>query len=126
MIVFLLEDDTDDQTLFKEALSEIDPSIILTIAPNGQEAIDSLNRGPQRPDLIFADINVPLLNGIEFLQLIKQTHHLLDIPVIMLSTSRREAYDKEINALGARFFTKPDGFRELCNIIQQGLGLVTS
>jgi CheY-like chemotaxis protein len=126
MIIFLLEDDPDDQKLFEEALAEINPHIILTIAENGQEALDILNRSMLEPDIIFADINVPLMNGIEFLRSIRQTIHLQNIPAIMLSTSRREEHSKETDALGAQFFTKPSGFRELCSIIEKGIAIVNT
>jgi CheY-like chemotaxis protein len=126
MIIFLLEDDPDDQKLFEEALAEINSNIILTIAENGEEALNMLNRSLLEPDLIFADINVPLMNGIEFLRNIRQTPHLKDIPAIMLSTSRREEHSRETDSLGAQFFTKPSGFRELCSIIEKGINLVSS
>jgi CheY-like chemotaxis protein len=124
MILFLLEDDMDDQALFKEALSEVNPSIMLTIASNGHEALNLLNRSVLKPDLIFADINMPMMNGIEFLYAMKKVGHLQDIPVILLSTTRPEEHRHEINDLGVQFFSKPAGFKELCNVIQRGISSV--
>jgi CheY-like chemotaxis protein len=124
MILFLLEDDADDQTLFKEALSEVDSSIILTIASNGREGLEHLNRSLLKPDIIFADINMPLMNGIEFLYAMKRTPYLQDIPAILLSTTRPEEHIHEINDLGVPFYSKPAGFKELCLVISNGIDLV--
>lgn len=121
MILFLLEDDADDQTLFKEALSEVDSSIILTMASNGREALEHLSRSLLKPDLIFADINMPLMNGIEFLYAMKDSIHLQDIPAILFSTTRPEEHLSEIQDLGVQFYSKPAGFKELCMVIKEGI-----
>lgn len=67
----------------------------VSVARNGQEALDFLNKkgespNAQRPDLILLDINIPIFNGLEVLEEIKKDESLKKIPVIMLTTSSNQ------------------------------------
>lgn len=67
----------------------------VSVARNGQEALDFLNKkgefsNAQRPDLILLDINIPIFNGLEVLEEIKRDDSLKKIPVIMLTTSSNQ------------------------------------
>jgi CheY-like chemotaxis protein len=64
---FLVEDDDDDQLLFTEAINEIDNSISLGFAANGVDALSKLCKMSILPDMIFMDINMPLMNGLDCL-----------------------------------------------------------
>jgi len=109
--IFLVEDDLDDQEFFVEALSEIENTALYGIANNGEEALIKLNNY-ERPDLIFMDIHMPHMNGIECLTKIVQTEQIRDIPVIMLSTAIPQI--EEVRSLGARgFIEKPSDNRVL-------------
>jgi CheY-like chemotaxis protein len=65
--VFLVENDEDDQLFFREAVSEIKNAKMSFIANNGKEALEQLELSPTLPDIIFMDINMPLMNGIDCL-----------------------------------------------------------
>lgn len=84
--ILLVEDDTDDQFFFAEALSEIRNASLCDIASNGREALDKLKAMAPLPDLIFMDINMPLMNGIECLSAIMDGARTRHIPVVILST----------------------------------------
>jgi CheY-like chemotaxis protein len=104
--ILLIEDDEDDQGFFIEAISGIKHTWLYDIANNGKEAIDKLKKSIVLPDIIFTDVNMPLMNGFEcFSELIKnpRTKH---IPVVFLSTDTSQ---KELAyQLGARgFIHKP-------------------
>lgn len=86
--ILLVEDDIDDQFFFVEALKEIPNTNLLAIANNGEEALRILQFLPILPDLIFMDINMPLLNGIECLKAIGNKPVIKDIPVVMLTTDQ--------------------------------------
>lgn len=122
MEFLLIDDDADDRQLFKEALEAADASVECREAAGGEEAFHHLEKG-QEPDLIFLDINLPVMNGWEFLKKLKQRDHLREIPVVIYSTSSHQR-DKEIaDELGATcFITKPDQYRQirqlLANIVQ--------
>lgn len=109
--IFLVEDDLDDQEFFVEALHEIENASLYGIANNGEEALYKLNN-PIRPDLIFMDIRMPNMNGIECLVKILQTEQIKDIPVIMLSSEIPQI--EKVRSLGARgFIEKPSDNRVL-------------
>ena len=65
---FIVDDDVDDQELFMEAVNEVDKTITCISASNCEEALDSLKSGKVvLPDIIFLDLNMPRLNGKQFL-----------------------------------------------------------
>jgi CheY-like chemotaxis protein len=102
--VLLVEDDLDDQELFTTALREIKNVTLLAIANNGKEAIDMLGRSLVLPSMIFMDINMPLMNGIECLRLIVSNPQINRIPVVVLSSESQ--YSHETRKLGAAGFIK--------------------
>lgn len=114
--ILLVDDDTDDQEFFGEALELISDRFNLRLAENGRVALEVLSGGDWRPDLIFLDWNMPVMNGEQFLEEVKQRHDLQNIPVVIISTSSH-SYTKEAAArLGAaRFITKPNNFQALVN-----------
>lgn len=122
----MVDDDQDDQEFFKLALGTIREEIAFTTAGNGQEAFDLLRTRACMPDIIFLDMNMPLMNGFAFLQKIKATPHLEHIPVIMFSTSDEKREIAQAKSLGAvDFVTKPTRFNELCRLLQEKLNLYT-
>jgi CheY-like chemotaxis protein len=109
----LVEDNEGDILLTTEALLESPLVGAVSVARNGEEALDFLEKkGPfelaQTPDLILLDINLPRINGHEVLRRLKNTPALKSIPVIMLSTSSSDAdirlsYQNHVNC----YITKP-------------------
>lgn len=89
--ILLVEDDRVDAMTVKRALKEINVTNPLHIAGNGVEALDYL-RDPANPcpAIILLDLNMPRMNGIEFLKIAKQDDDLKRIPVIVLTTSRED------------------------------------
>jgi len=97
--ILLVEDNEGDILLTTEALEEKKIVNKISVARDGQEALDFvLKRGDYKdaptPDLILLDVNLPKKNGHEVLQIIKTTESTQQIPVIMLTTSSSE---KDIN-----------------------------
>ena len=118
--VFLVDDDEDDQLLFKEAIELINPALQCDTATNGKIAFDKLKLSTSLPDIIFLDLNMPIMNGFDFLIQIKKENDLSKIPVGIFTTSNM-VRDKELTKeFGARFFlTKPSDFQILCKKLQQ-------
>jgi len=122
--LLLVDDDPDDQEFFKLALQTIREEITLAVAGNGQEAFDLLCSQTCMPDLIFLDMNMPLMNGLTFLEKIKATTDLKHIPVIIYTTSDEKQEMNLARALGAAdFVTKPTRFSDLCQLLQEKLYL---
>ena len=78
MTILTVDDDVEDQELFTEVISLIDPKIICLKACDGIEAFALLNDGKtyRSLDYIFLDINMPKMNGIELLLLIKKSEQI--------------------------------------------------
>lgn len=115
--VLLIDDDIDDRMIFGEVLKELAPDIIYHEAINGEDALMKLNND-LLPDLIFLDLNMPRVDGKQFLAEIQQQAHLKHIPVVIYSTSSHESDKKETRELGASYFlTKPNSLHELTHIL---------
>ncbi|MGY5849502.1 response regulator [Salegentibacter sp. F14] len=97
--ILLVEDNEGDILLTTEALEEGKVMNQLSVARDGQEALDFLNKigefqTCELPDLILLDVNLPKKNGHEVLKYIKTHQVFRSIPVIMLTTSSSQ---KDIN-----------------------------
>jgi len=112
--VFLADDDQDDQELFQHALKEIDSSITCEIARNGFETIEMLKGRKVLPDVIFLDLNMPLMNGFECLSKLKNDALLSMLPVVIFTTTKNPVEVQATHQLGANvFLTKPSTKQEL-------------
>lgn len=89
--VLLVEDDTVDQMTVQRAFAELKIKNRLDIASNGVEALEFLrDANNELPGLILLDLNMPKMNGVEFLTIIKKDDRLVKIPVVVLTTSGEE------------------------------------
>jgi len=106
--ILLVEDNPGDARLVREALKSAGIDSLLTVARDGEEALDLL-RGARpaveavRPDLILLDLNLPRKDGRELLAEIKQDPSLQRIPVVVLTSSAaaqdiRTAYELQANS----------------------------
>jgi CheY-like chemotaxis protein len=89
--ILLAEDDEDDQSFLRHALLDSGIGSELTAVTNGKELIDLLLEYPDpgAPDIIFLDINMPVMDGKNCLREIRRLEKFSTIPVIILSTSTR-------------------------------------
>jgi len=86
--ILLVEDDNIDAMTVERVLKDLKVSNPLVRTNNGEEALDYLrNEGNQKPCLILLDLNMPKMNGIELLKVVKADGVLRNIPVIVLTTS---------------------------------------
>ena len=123
--VLLIEDDSGDILIIREALETHEIRNILHVARDGQEGLDYLYQrgshdGAPRPDLILLDLNLPKYDGRQLLERIKSDPDLCHIPIVVLSTSATEddilrSYRLHANA----YVTKPVGFEQFANVIRQ-------
>ena len=116
--VLLVEDNPGDALLIQEATQQSGADCQITVARDGEVALDMLNGAGNepavsRPDLILLDLNLPKMSGHEVLKELKTHDELRPIPVVILSSSRAErdvstAHDRHCNA----YFCKPPTFDE--------------
>jgi two-component system chemotaxis response regulator CheY len=87
-------------------------------AMDGQEGLVAASQNPDL-DLILLDINMPNMNGIEFLQRIKGDAALASIPVVVISTEgKEEDTQRALEAGASNYIKKPFDHRQLLEVIQ--------
>ena len=92
--ILLIEDDVVDVMTVRRSLQHLGVPNHLDHAADGEQGLEFLrNPGNVRPGLILLDLNMPCMNGIEFLAAIKKDAALRSIPVVVLTTSQ-EASDR--------------------------------
>ena len=101
VIVFLIDDDIDDQEIFSLMLGEALPNAECVFARDGIQALEKLAQPAFSPHIIFIDINMPKMNGMEFLSELKKRSAIAHIPAVMYSTSDEQAIVKKCKDLGA-------------------------
>lgn len=121
--ILLIDDDEDDREIFQSAVKEISDQVACQTFSNAAEALNQLTLKHIAPELIFLDLNMPVMNGQQFLVEIKKNDYLKDIPIIIFSTSSHPAAIQITKELGAYdFITKPDNFNNLVNILKPLIG----
>jgi len=126
--ILLVEDNEADVRLTQEVLTDSKVHNKLTVATNGEEALACLRQQGKfkqaaRPDLILLDLNLPVKDGREVLEEIKQDSELKAIPVVILTTSKAEEDILRTYSLHANcYITKPvdlDQFITVVNYIEE-------
>ena len=108
--ILLVDDDPDCRMLIRDAISECKVSNSVLEAGNGQQALDLLQNkngftGHPMPGLIYLDIEMPHMNGIETLKRIKADPKLRHIPVVMMTGVSEEAQMRMAAEFGANSYT---------------------
>ncbi len=85
--VLLIEDDAIEVMKLNRTISKLQLNHTITEANNGSDALKVLNETEELPDIILLDLNMPKINGIEFLSIIKRSEKLKHIPTVILTTS---------------------------------------
>ncbi len=118
--ILVVEDDQIDAMTVKRALRDIEITNEVVIKENGEDALAYLlNEDEELPSIILLDLNMPRMNGIEFLQQIKQHEKLSTIPVIVLTTSRSEQDKIDSFKLGvAGYMIKSVNYQEFVEIVK--------
>lgn len=117
--VLLVDDSENDILMIQDVFEHMQMVNISSVVNDGEEALAYLNKegeyaNKKTPGLILLDINMPKLNGFEVLEIVKKNEKLKHIPVIMLTTSKREEDILNSYAKGAcSFMTKPVRFTDL-------------
>ena len=118
--ILLVEDDQVDVMTVKRALKEIRVTNPLVNLENGEEALKYL-RDPDsvKPCIILLDLNMPIMNGIEFLQVAKLDAQLKRIPVVVLTTSEEQQDKVNSFDLGvAGYMAKPVDYRQFVEVMR--------
>lgn len=111
--ILLIEDDAIEVMKFKRVLSNIQVNHEVIEANNGDEAQQILSQKDKLPSIILLDLNMPKVNGIEFLTELKNNEDLKYIPVVILTTSSNYKDLKQCYEIGiAGYVLKPLKYEE--------------
>ncbi|MBL7779801.1 MAG: response regulator [Saprospiraceae bacterium] len=126
--ILIADDDDDDRLMTREAFEEVRILNEIFFVKDGVELIDYLFRKGKfespdhspRPGLILLDLNMPRMDGLEALNIIKKDHYLRSIPVTIFTTSKAEedivrSYNLGVNC----FITKPVTYTGLVEVVRQ-------
>jgi CheY-like chemotaxis protein len=118
--ILLVEDDQVDAMTVRRALKELHVANKLEHVENGEEGLAYLrDTGHDRPCIILLDLNMPVMNGIEFLQAVKADNALKRLPVVVLTTSEEQEDKVESFTLGvAGYMRKPVDYRQFVETIR--------
>ncbi len=112
----IIEDDLDDQEILKDVFKELNYKNEIIFFADGEDALEYLTVSPTKPFIIFSDINMPKLSGMELRQKIHENEDLRikSIPYLFFSTSAEQryvvdAYSKSVQG----FFVKPSSYQAL-------------
>lgn len=118
--ILLVEDDEVDVMNVRRAFQKNHITNPLFVATNGVDALEQLRGGkiPRDRRIVLLDLNMPQMNGIEFLREIRQDPELNLMPVVVLTTSnderdRIEAYNLNV----AGYLLKPVTFSNFCEVM---------
>ena len=118
--ILLVEDDYVDAMTAKRAFKDLKVTNPLVHCLNGEEALNYLkNPDNEMPCVVLLDLNMPKMNGTEFLGLVKEDNRLKSIPVIVLTTSTEkcdisEAYNFSVGG----YIVKPVEYRNFLEAIR--------
>lgn len=119
IVLMLIEDSPSDRELARLALTRAKVSNLLLTAEDGEEALELLN-DPEvpRPDLILLDLNMPGMDGREFLTLVKAHEDFRTIPVVVLTTSDSdEDIEQAYRSYCSGYVTKPIDLASLQQVV---------
>lgn len=118
--ILLVEDDRVDSMTVKRAFKSIHLSNRLDCVTNGEEALAYLqDTANELPCIILLDLNMPRMNGLELLKIIKHDPNYQTIPVIILTTSEEEQDRLESFRAGvAGYMVKPVDYLKFVEVVK--------
>ncbi len=122
-----MEDNVDDVELILAALAKNNLANEVVVARHGGEAMDYLHRRGEfhsrpldNPVVVFLDLKMPKVDGLEVLRLMKSHDEFKIIPIVILTSSREEADLAQSYELGANsYVVKPADFQKFADAIRQ-------
>jgi CheY-like chemotaxis protein len=118
--ILLIEDDAIEVMKFNRVLSTLNVKHKIVEANNGEEALTILKVKEVIPDIIILDLNMPKINGIEFLKILKADDYLKYIPSVILTTSNNRKDILECYKIGiAGYILKPLKYEDYIDKIKR-------
>jgi len=118
--IILVDDDKEDCLIFEEAIKGLNMRTNLSFFHDGIQVLDYLNKPDSvLPDILFLDINMPLMSGIECLKELRANQRFSNLPIAIYSTSSSESDIEETFVSGANvYINKPSSFDKLQKVLK--------
>lgn len=117
LFILIAEDDEADRYIITKAFQKSNQFWKIQCVKNGEELVRFLEDSKELPDIVLADINMPRINGLEALQIIRSKEELHCLPFVIFTTSSSQEDKRKATELGAdAFWTKPMLFAEFIEI----------
>jgi len=118
--ILLIEDDAIEVMKMNRTIGKLNLNHRIEIANNGEEALTILTESSELPDIILLDLNMPKINGIEFLGILKSDNRLKHIPTVILTTSNNNRDLLECYKIGVSgYILKPLKYEEYVDKIEK-------
>ena len=119
--IIIIEDDLDDQDVLADVFKSLDYKNEIIFFSEGEKALEYLTATKIKPFIIFSDINMPKLNGLELMAKVRENEALeiKSIPYLFFTTTAEQkhvidAYSKSIQG----FFIKPSSYNEIKEVLK--------
>lgn len=118
MYILMIDNDEEDLDFFLEALRSIDPSITLVQSTSAEKTLEQLRKGNlPTPSIIIVDLDMPRMDGTEFLNTCKKIESLANVPIIIYTNSYNRELESICMSLGATaFIQKPDTWVKIVQV----------
>jgi len=119
--IIIIDDDQEDCELLEQAIGEVLPSASCTVFNNAEFALSKLRDIAFESDIVFLDLNMPRMDGLQFLEVVREQEHLKNVPIIIFSTSPLIEVSKSrlLNVTG--MVEKPESFEALVSRVREVL-----
>ena len=126
MVILYVDDDKEDLDMFSEVVKQINPSCEVITVENGMDAIKVLSQPiANGPDIIFLDINMPMMDGFETLVEIRKDKRYRNTKIILYSTGIIPKMQDTYNSFNVQFVKKPDAIEEIKGSIERVISSLT-
>jgi CheY-like chemotaxis protein len=117
--ILLVDDDPDDLDIYKQLLGIIDPNIVATGFLSPRDALKYLESSAPLPDLVILDFNMPQMNGLDFLKLVRGNPALAGLHVTVVTTSCNPRDAEELLLLRSECHLKPNSLSDFRAVIEK-------
>ena len=119
--LLIVDDEAHIRMLIEQTLEDLeDEGVELLFAENGEQALEIIQR--EEPNLVFLDVMMPKMNGMEVCHKVKKELNLKDVYIILLTAKGQEVDRQKGLEMGAdRYMTKPFDPDEMLDIAEEVL-----
>ncbi len=120
--ILIVDDDTDDQEIYADAITELGIPNEIRFFNSGQEALDYLLTTAEQPFIILSDVNMPKMDGLQFKEKIQRDYYLRQkgIPFVFISTNASAVCVRQAHLLSVQgYFEKPDKMENVKTMLRK-------